>query len=406
MHFDFSGIEPAKELDFESVLSGIKDGPSGFYQVLDHVESGVIDQFIGSIEGRFSKVVLLGIGGSALGARAIYEAFGRNNGGREFLILDNVDPVLMRRTVESLEVQETLFLVISKSGGTLETVSQYCFFRDWVTQEGGDLSEQMVFITGTTGFLRSESERLGAQVFDVPEEVGGRFSVLTNVGLVPAALMGVDYRALVEGAVKAREEYFLNKKIDQNRCFQMAASLCEASKRGEGSVVFMPYGVRFCGLSDWWVQLVAESTGKVDNKGENVGITPIKAQGVTDQHAQMQLFRAGPADKVLIFLLSKNVEQGFEVPFQEGFEFLGGKRFGDVFLAEGEATVKAYKELDRANIVINVGGFDETSLGALFLFWEGVVAMLGEMMNINVFDQPGVERGKEIAVEQLTTSSK
>jgi len=370
-------------------LTKIGNRRQGFYQIFDDadflVEVAEIKKFAGFCAGKYDDIVVCGTGGSALGILAIQESliskFSRKK--PKLHVLENIDDEVISELTEYLDFSRTLFIIISKSGGTIETISQYEYFRGILTEKNLELKNHLVFITGKLGLLREESAKNDILTFSVPENIGGRFSVLTAVGLLPAALIGVNIDELLAGGRDFAKK-FQNENLAENLSFQLASAQF-LSKKPQN--VLMPYSAKMKKFGNWWAQLLAESTGK-DGKG----ITPIPAQGVTDQHSQLQLFVDGPADKLVIFI---------EI---SPFDKTQDKRdsvFKKLMQAELHGTIQSLTEKNRPNLTIQIEEISANSLGELFVLFMGATAFLGEFMEINAFDQPGVERSKVLAKELL-----
>ncbi|MBI5414405.1 glucose-6-phosphate isomerase [Candidatus Peregrinibacteria bacterium] len=394
-------------------LEKIHARDQGFYQneVLENEELVLsIEKFAKKVKGKYDYVVVLGIGGSSLGMIALKDAFGNLFLGThpQIYILDNIDPVFISECEEVLNLQKTLFLVITKSGGTPETLSQYFYFLKKVEEKKLVLKEHFVFITDPKkGLLREEVEKKGIPSFPVPENVGGRFSVLTAVGLVPAALIDVNIQNLLNGA-KAMREKFLSQNISENLPFQIATIQYLLSKKGKNITVMMPYAQKLFRFADWYRQLLAESIGKEKNEnGEKVhtGLTPVNALGVTDQHSQAQLYMEGPNDKFILFLEVEKFEKDIEIPlpkeFHDSVHFLENTSFAKLMRVEKKATADALTEYGKPNITVHIPEISEEHLGELFLLFEGAIAFLGEYFGINAFDQPGVELSKNLTKKYL-----
>lgn len=400
---DFSGKIP-------EFLSKIESRNQGFYKVLDDEKMiSDIEEYAKEISGIFQDIVVLGIGGSALGAQTIRDSlrpsYSAHPNTPRLHIIDNVDPDLLEEMKNSWDFSKTLFITISKSGGTLETLSQYALFKQELLSRHLVLKKHMVCITGKSGFLRTEAETHDIPLFSVPENVGGRFSVLTSVGLLPAALIGIDIRALVEGA-KAMRDRFLSEKSQENFPFQLASIQYELFSQEKTNVVLMPYVQRMKTFTDWYRQLLAESTGKINQHGKNTGLTPLPALGATDQHSQLQQFVQGINDKQYIFLRQKKFLRNVKIPGiseNEQQKFLGNVSFNDLLDAELRATTDTLTENKRPNITIEFETLNESVLGGLFLLFEGATAFLGEFLEIDAFDQPGVERSKVLTKEYLSS---
>ncbi len=346
-----------------------------------------------------TDVVVLGIGGSALGAQAVHEALGDRRVGLHFV--DNVEPEPVVRLLERLNPRTTLVNVISKSGTTAETMAAFLVFRKWLEDAlGADWKRHVAVTTDPKkGVLRPYAERHGLTAFSIPPTVGGRFSVLTPVGLVPLAFAGVDLEGLLAGARKANET--AAAPVAENLPAQTALVQYLYYRRGKPISVLMPYSTRMRLVPDWFVQLHAESLGKAESKTGSrvhVGPTPLKAVGTTDQHAQVQLYREGPFDKLVVFVRLKRPTTDLELPAVEGLEALGylfGKRLFELLTAEAKATAHALAKARRPNYTIHLEQLDAYHLGWLLqhLMWQ--TAILGELLGVNAFDQPGVELGKQ-----------
>jgi glucose-6-phosphate isomerase len=380
-------------------LTKIKNRNQGFYQIFDNAEFQKeiveIKNFAKSCVGKFEDIVVCGTGGSALGALAIRESLIPKFREKPRLhVLENIDAEIISELTDFLDFSQTLFIIISKSGGTIETISQYKYFRGILEKQNLEIKNHLIFITGKSGFLREESAKSGIATFSVPENIGGRFSVLTAVGLLPAALIGININELLAGAEEISRD-FQSEDFTENSPFQLAAAQFFAKKSQN---VLMPYSAKLKKFGNWWAQLLAESTGK-DSKG----ITPIPAQGVTDQHSQLQLFVDGLADKLVIFMeISRDFKKSTPDLIQDkNLSKSGLKIFEKLIQAELQGTAQALTEKNRPNFTIQIDEISAKNLGKLFMLFMGATAFLGEFMEINAFDQPGVERGKVLARELL-----
>ncbi len=395
-------------------LEKIEARDQGFYKILDDAAPlEQVESFAQKVEGKFKDVVILGIGGSALGPICIQQSlthlFGANKAGIPKLhVLDNIDPALITELEDVVELATTLFIVITKSGTTPETISQYLYFREKYQQAGLSIPEHFVFITDPEkGFLREVAREENITTFDIPENVGGRFSVLTPVGLLPARLLGLDIRKMIEGAKKIRDR-FLSPDFEKNLPFQLANIQYLLDKKGKPLNIIMPYAQKLIRLADWYRQLLAESIGKkFDNEGNVVftGLTPINALGVTDQHSQSQLYNEGPNDKLIMFIEVERLGPDLKIPKAHDkpeLDFLDkGITFNQLLTIEKEATAGSLTKNDRPNLTIKVDSLTEETLGELFMLFEASIAFLGELYNINAFDQPGVELSKKLTKEAL-----
>ena len=344
------------------------------------------------------ELVVLGIGGSALGAQAVAAALGR--GPVRLHFVDNVEPEPILELLRTLEPSKTLVNVISKSGSTAETMAAFLVFRQWLEEGTANWKKHVVVTTDPArGILRPYAQAEGLTAFEVPPSVGGRFSVTCPVGTLPLAFAGVDLENLLAGARKANEQ--AQGPLSQNLPAQTALVHHLFAQKGKNIVVFMPYSTRLRYLPDWFVQLHDESLGKAkDRQGREVrsGTTAVRAIGTTDQHAQVQLFREGPRDKLIQFVRLREPNEDLKIPAVkglEGLDYLFGRSLFELLEAEARATAHALAKAGQPNYTLTLEKLDAYHLGWLLqhLMWQ--TAFLGELWNINAFDQPGVELGKE-----------
>ncbi len=333
--------------------------------------------------------VHVGIGGSALGPKAL-EPLGE---GRVRLHwVDHVEPEPLRALLQSLNPQRTLVHVVSKSGSTAETLAGFLLLLDWLKAHLGEgWREHLVVTTDPEkGALRAWAGREGVLAFAIPREVGGRYSVLSPVGLLPLAFAGVDLEALLMGARKANETALA--PLEANLPFQTALLHHQNPLPVH---VFMVYSARLTGLPAWFVQLHDESLGK-----EGKGSTAVPALGPQDQHAQVQLFRDGPKDKLIALVIPEAPGEDLPIPKAEGLGeagYLFGKTLFQLLRAEAEATYRALAEAGQRVYALYLSRVEAYTVGWLLqhLMWQ--TAYLGALMGVNPFDQPGVERGKALA---------
>jgi glucose-6-phosphate isomerase len=371
-----------------------------------------------AIAERCDNFVVLGIGGSALGTIAVHAALRHpfwnllgkqeRKGRPRLFVLDNVDADWLAAFKETVNLKRTVFNVITKSGSTSETVAQFLHFRDALARALGPRHVNNVIITTdpTQGPLRKmlneAAEARRYESFDVPPGVGGRFSVLSAVGLLPLAVVGVNTDKLLAGA---RDVDAACKERDwrKNPALKCAALLYLAHvRRGKSLTVMMPYAQRLRDVADWFRQLWAESLGKkVNRAGETVhaGLTPIKALGVTDQHSQVQLYAEGPFDKVIVFVRVEQFEKKVGIPSKNlpvaGLEYLGGHTFNELIAVEQRATHAALTKAGRPSLTITLPKVTPETVGELLYLLEMQTAYAGALYDINSFDQPGVEEAKK-----------
>lgn len=371
-----------------------------------------VKEFASMVRNRFDNILVLGIGGSALGGLAVTEALlkpywnlldkeQRNNFPRIFF-LDNIDPDSINGLLQVLDLKKTLVNVITKSGDTAETMSQFMVIRDLMQKELGD--DYRKHIVATTdkkmGILRQLADQEGYKTFFVPDDIGGRFSVFSAVGLVPFVLVGLDIDKMMNG-IKDMDLALKNTDINQNIAAQSALiHYLMDTKKAKKLSVMMPYSSRLRYIPDWFVQLWAESLGKeFNNNGEkvNIGLTPIKAVGATDQHSQVQLFNEGPNDKLVTFVRVENFDTTLNIPKEfeyTGIGYLGGKSMNDLMNAEADSTTVSLLDYSRPNLTITLEKIDEYNIAQLLYMLEVQTAIIGELYNINTFNQPGVEQAR------------
>jgi glucose-6-phosphate isomerase len=367
-----------------------------------------ISAFAASVAERFTDLVVLGIGGSSLGALAVitalqhpYRNLQRSGRGLRVHFVDNVDPDQIQGLLDVLDPRTTLVNVISKSGTTAETMAAYLLFRHWLEAGNGDAYREQVIATtdATTGILRPLAEARGYRVFTVPASVGGRFSVLSPVGLLPIALAGIDIQALLAGAAATHE--VVARPPQDNPVAQAALVQYLAYRRGRCISVLMPYSSRLRYLSAWFVQLWAESLGKAVNRDGSIvneGSTPLAALGATDQHSQVQLFNEGPDNKIFAFIRIARFDTELQIPSGEPavpeLEYLAGETFNRLINAEQAATAHALAEHGRPGYTLTLPELSAHTLGSLlqFLMWQ--TALMGELTFVDTYDQPGVELAK------------
>lgn len=372
-----------------------------------------VKEYASLVEGRFENILILGIGGSALGAMAVTESilkpywnflpYEKRNKYPKIFFLDNIDPDTINGILEVIDLKKTLVNVITKSGDTAETMSQFMILKDLLQKELGDDYRKNIIATTDKkmGILRQLADQEGYKIFYVPDDIGGRFSVFSSVGLVPFALVGLDIDKIING-IKDMDLELKNTDIYQNIAAQGALiQYLMDRKKGKNISVLMPYSNRLKYIPDWYVQLIAESLGKEKNRnGEivNLGLTPIKALGATDQHTQLQLLNEGPNNKLITFIRVKDFDTVLEIPkiFEyTGIGYLGGKTINDLMNAEADSTKVSLSDYNRPSMTITIDKIDEYHIAQLLYLLEVQTAIAGELYNINAFDQPGVEQVRD-----------
>ena len=409
-------LDELNALPLKAAVEGMKAKRGQMkWRELPHNQDAIVEEIeetAAYVRANFDNFVVLGIGRSALGPIAVQQALShlhyndlpkeKRNGPRLF-VEDNVDPERMNALLDVIDVKKTCFNVITKSGSTSETMSQLLIVTDLLHKTlGADISTHLIATTDREkGNLIKIAKRENLKTFYVPDGVGGRFSELCPVGLVAAAVCGIDIRGLLAGAAYM-DELTQNENVFENPAYLMAALQVAAMKRGANIHVLMPYADSLKYISDWYAQLWAESLGKrVGNDGATIhaGQTPVKSLGVTDQHSQVQLYTEGPFDKVVTFLSVDRYRKVMPIP--DGYldipdvSFLCGHTQNELIAAEETATEYAVMKSGHMNYAIRLPEVNAFTVGELLYLFEIQTAFAGELLELNAFDQPGVEEGKK-----------
>ena len=372
-------------------------------------------EYVNAIKDEIDAFVVLGIGGSALGPMAVQQALNhpyynelpreQRGGFPKLYVLDNVDPERLVYFFQTVDPTRCLYNVISKSGSTSETMSQFMIVQQMLEEKLGKEGAKKLIVCTTdesSGNLITIAKTEGYKHFIIPSAVGGRFSELTPVGLLPAAFCGIDIKGLLVGAAEM-DNICKEGEADiyKNPAHMFALLHYIGMTQGKNITVVMPYADSLKFISDWFAQLWAESLGKqFDNEGKvvNVGQTPVKALGVTDQHSQVQLYAEGPYDKIIVFLGVDEYRETITIPKtyadMPSLGFLGGVTHNDLIKTEQAATEYALTKAGRMNMTLTLPKVTAQTLGQLLYFFEVATAYAGELLNIDAFDQPGVEEGK------------
>ncbi len=404
-----------KELSprLEGAVSELLVNPPGFFRLPETADPGPSKALAEEVRAsNATDFIHVGIGGSALGPIALQRALNHpyynslpdrgGSGGPRIHFAENTDPTTLAAILDVAELGNTWVNVVTKSGSTAETMTNFLVVRKALIDVLGEdaYAERVVFTTDPKeGYLNRISSREGMRTLHIPPDVGGRFSVLTPVGLFPAAVAGLDADALLRGAAECAAE--VQEMGAAHPAVQGAAYhyLMDTNK-GRNVRVMMPYADALDRLAAWFVQLWAESLGK-DGKGS----TPHGAVGTTDQHSQVQLYMEGPQDKVIEIVEVEEHPRDLPIPEVygdlEGVGYLGGHTMGELLNIECDATRKALTEAGRPNSTIKLGAINEENLGYLFQALEVQTAVAGSLYEVNAFDQPGVEAGKQITYSRM-----
>lgn len=346
------------------------------------------------IRARFKNVVICGAGGSGLSGKVLASL--RLFAARpRVYTLDNIDPSAIEAVMEFCPPKDTLVIAISKSGSTAETLSQFYALLSHFKKSLPDVRDHFITITmAAPSPMRAAAEQYGFRTLEHPADIGGRFSLFTAVGLLPAALAGVDIEKIRAGAAATASR--LGKGVHPARLG--AALQYDAMQSGKNMSVMLPYCERLSGFSAWYRQSWAESLGKGGK-----GTTPISAVGTTDQHSQLQLYLDGPNDKFFTLILHARAGTGqpIDAPNLPGLEYLSGHTTGDLMAAEQKATLETLNQHGRPVRVIHIPELNEESLGALIMHFMLEIFFMARLLGVNAFDQPAVEEGKVLARDYL-----
>jgi glucose-6-phosphate isomerase len=409
---DLDGVAPAASAAFEAFEARRRSGEVGFADLAaDGSAAAESAALARELLARFDNLVVLGIGGSSLGGRAIVSALchpfhnllprERRRAMRIFFP-DNSDPATFEALLGTLDLAETCFATITKSGGTAETMAQHLALRERCLARFGEQGyrDRCVLVTDPAkGALRAIARAEGLRALSVPANVGGRFSALSAVGLLPAAAAGVDLTELLAGAA-SMERRCRAAAPSENPALLYAATLHLLDRRrGRHIHVLMPYADGLRDAGDWFVQLWAESLGK----RTDVGPTPFRAVGATDQHSSLQLMVEGPRDKAVTIVRVARPRADVALVVPDGYRphaeiaYLDGHTMGELIEAERRATDAALRKAGRPTLSIELPRLDARSMGELVMLLELATAYAGGLYGVDAFDQPGVEAGKRYA---------
>jgi len=391
--------------DWQSFLQTIDREDIGFFHVTERQE------LLGACEILYERFkakkafVQIGIGGSSLGPEMLVSALGDRS--RSFSFINNIDPDELASQLSQLIPKESLFYFVSKSGSTAEMTAGLIIIQNWLSENGisrDQWSSHMVFATDPIkSDLKDLAASTGVSCLEIPSNVGGRFSVLTPVGILPALFAGIDVTALLSGA-NIMKKRLIEQETKSNELVSMATVVMDQANQGKNQTVLMPYSSKLRNLSFWFVQLWAESLGKTNANGQHVGLTPLPSYGATDQHSQVQLFMEGPKDKLTLFVRVESFENDFSLKSDlpnPSAKKLYSYKLGELMEAELQGTLKAMEQNDRPYILLSMSRLNAQNLGALIMLLESLTVLVGLKLNIDPFNQPGVEAGKLFAFEWL-----
>lgn len=373
----------------------------GYYS-LPYVDTTVLKTRLDDLNFPQKQIAIIGIGGSTLGTYAIYNFMKYNKQHnkslkKELFFFESTDPVNLNGTLSQLNLSDTLFIVISKSGTTIETISIFKYLMSITKIDKSNL----LVITEDDSKLNTFAKANDVNTFDIPKNVGGRFSVLSNVGLVPLYLAGFDIDELLKGAKKSSDSFFDKKKLFKH-LIKKARTYYEFKDVYNMNAIFS-YSQLLEGFNKWYVQLWGESLGKVDVNNTNQGLTPIGLLGPVDQHSFLQLIVEGQRDKTVTFIKIKDFKDNTKIaPISlEGLEeldYINNLDFKELINQQADATIASVKELkkDIPIDIIEIEEISEFEIGKLLFYYELLTSIVGKFLRINTYDQPGVEGGKII----------
>jgi glucose-6-phosphate isomerase len=349
-------------------------------------------------------IVVVGIGGSSLGTKAVDTFLSyKSQSDRKLHFLETTDPITIKKTLSEIDLDDALFLIISKSGGTIETISVFKYILSIKKLN----SEDFLFITDLDSDLHKLGNKNEIETFNIGKNVGGRFSVLSTVGLVPLYLMGYDVKELLRGAKRIRDEFFLDDKKIRKNILKKASFYAEHCNHYNINALFS-YSELFRDFNAWYVQLWAESLGKKQKHSElSVGLTPVGLIGPTDQHSFLQLIVEGPKDKTVTFIKIKDFKDETTVPsttleFLEKLDIVNDVEFEVLINMQADSIIENLKERNVPLDIIEIEHADIYYMGQLFFYFELLTSLTGQMLDVNTYDQPGVEEGKKILKEKLS----
>ncbi len=349
-----------------------------------------------------SNIVVIGIGGSTLGTYAIYKFLKHSKElSKKLFFLETTDPIDIQSKLEGVDLEDTLFIVISKSGTTVETISIFKYINSLVKID----KSNTVIITEFDSKLNAYAKIHGMRRFEIPKDVGGRFSVFSPVGLLPLAIVGIDIEAILSGIKKTHDSFFAKKDVYRN-IIKKARFFVEYKNSFNINVVFS-YSSRLEGFNKWYIQLWGESLGKIDINSTRQGLTPVGIIGPIDQHSFLQLIIGGKRDKTVTVIKVDDFDNNLKIPAIEldGLEelnYLDNIEFSSLINMQADSTIEALNNLnDIPCDVITIDGVNESAIASLMYEYELLTSVCAKFMYINAYDQPGVESGKIILKSKL-----
>jgi len=393
---NFHSIIKDHEL-FEALL---KERDSIGYYNLIHQDTSKFKAYAETVKQ--SNIVIIGIGGSTLGTSAIYDFLKHSKKlSKQLIFLETTDPLDVNAKLNSLNLEDTLFIVISKSGTTVETISIFKYLHTLTAID----KNNCLIITEHDSKLNTYAKKHDIQTFEIPKNVGGRFSVFSSVGLVPLAIVGIDIDTLLHGAKNIHDSFF-NQETYYNRLLNKARFLIQYKYQFNINIIFS-YSSMLEGFNKWYIQLWGESLGKRDIDNVEQGLTPLALTGPVDQHSFLQLIIEGRKDKTITFIKVDDFQSSLSIPdvTLEGLEeldYLNNIRFSELINLQADATIEALADMKRIPCdIIYIKTICEESIAKLMYEYELLTSICAKLLYINAYDQPGVEKGKIILKNKL-----
>jgi glucose-6-phosphate isomerase len=399
--------------DFDPCLLGriINERKQIGYYNLPNQDTAYINHYLKQLDKRqnldnITDVVVIGIGGSSLGAKAVYYFIKPiRQLKRNLHFMDSTDPVTIANICNSLNIGSTHFIVISKSGSTIETIATYKHILA-ITKSAQLAYFPFTFITDQDSLLAQHAQKIGGLIINIQQNIGGRFSLLSSAGIIPLALTGIKIDCLLKGAAKIKDSFF-NQGYMQNVLLKKATFYAKNSSNYNINALFS-YTDSLRYFNDWYVQLWGESLSKKQkNSAFNVGLTPIGLIGPKDQHSFLQLLSEGTRDKSVTFIKLKAFDNHQKVPNitlekLEALDLINQVEFSTLINMQADAIIESLKEHTRIPLdEITLQKQDEFSIGQLIYYYELLTSLVGDLLNINTYNQPSVESGKNILIKKL-----
>jgi len=384
---------------FKEIVEEKESGAIGYYDLV-HQDITAFQEYAKEVKQK--NIVVIGIGGSTLGTYAIYKFLKHSKKlEKQLFFLETTDPIDIKSKLELCNLEDTLFIVISKSGTTVETISIFKYINSLIQCD----KNNTVVITENDSKLHRYAEIHGMKSFDVPKNVGGRFSVFCAVGLVPLAIVGIDIEALLSGAREIHDSFF-EKTQHYKKIMKKGRFFVEYKNKYNINVVFT-YSSRMEGFNKWYIQLWGESLGKIDVNNTNQGLTPVGITGPIDQHSFLQLIMEGKRDKTLTVVKVEDFDNHLKIPDitlggLEELDYLNGLEFSKLINLQADATIEAINNInDIPCDVLIIDSINEQSIASLMYEYELLTSVCAKFMYIDAYNQPGVESGKIILKEKL-----